>query len=89
MSQHDDDKIEEFEEEDKRKRIIKKIMTILLALFLLLITVPYFLLGGYNQEILQSYFISFTLDEEFTATLPNEAKVVFLDDSYAQLKKVF
>jgi len=75
-------------EESPIKRIIKRTVLLLLGVFLIVLMISYFVFGGTMRPIVMSYFISFSLDDEFSAALPN-ARVIFDAGAYEELKQIY
>ena len=83
-----EDKIPEEIEEHPVKRVLKKVFFFLIGLFLVLLIVSYSFSGGYIAPIVASYFVSYSLDDNFSVDL-GESKIIFDPAIYEELKGIY
>jgi len=76
------------EEESPIKRIVKRIVIGIIGLFLLLLMISYFTFGGFLQPILESYFISYPVENDMVF-LQDGSRIVFAEGVYDELKEIW
>lgn len=75
--------------EEERPSVFRKVFVIVLTGFLLIIVLVYFLTNPAVRNIISGLIESSTLDEEYGVNIDSDSKLIFLNNSYIKLIKIY